>query len=69
MRFELLVSWRYLSSMRKQSLLPNRIFSVMGVGAGVMILIVVLSVMGGFERELEEKLRDRADRALGDDTE
>ncbi|MDP8247918.1 MAG: lipoprotein-releasing ABC transporter permease subunit [Candidatus Tritonobacter lacicola] len=56
MRFELFISWRYLSSMRKQSLLLNRIFSVVGVGAGVMILIVVLSVMGGFERELEEKL-------------
>lgn len=49
--YKLFISLRYLRS-RKISF-----FAVAGVGVGVMTLIVVLSVMNGFNRELRSKIR------------
>ncbi|MGQ3684590.1 MAG: FtsX-like permease family protein [Candidatus Loosdrechtia sp.] len=49
--YQLFISLRYLRS-RKISF-----FAVAGVGVGVMTLIVVLSVMNGFNRELRSKIR------------
>lgn len=56
MRFEVFISWRYLRSKSRQAFIGNRIISIAGVTVGVMALIVVLSVMSGFERELKEKV-------------
>ncbi len=54
--FELFVSKRYLLA-REESRLVSliTIVSVLGVAVGTMALIVVLSVMEGFDRELQKK--------------
>ena len=55
--YELFVSLRYLMSRRRQSFISLiTVISVGGVAVGVMVLIVVLSVMSGFETTLKERL-------------
>lgn len=55
--YELFVSLRYLKSRRRQGFISLiTLISVGGVAVGVMVLIVVLSVMSGFETTLKEKL-------------
>jgi len=49
--YKLLVALRYLRSKR------INFFSIGGVAVGVMVLIVVLSVMGGFIREMRTRIR------------
>ncbi len=49
--YKLLVSLRYL---RRKKI---TFFAVAGVAVGVMTLIVVLSVMSGFDKELRSKIR------------
>ena len=55
--YEFFVSLRYLKSRRRQGFVSLiTLISVGGVAVGVMVLIVVLSVMSGFETTLKEKL-------------
>ena len=55
--YELFVSLRYLMSRRRQGFISLiTVISVGGVAVGVMVLIVVLSVMSGFETTLKERL-------------
>ena len=55
--YELFVSMRYLMSRRRQGFISLiTVISVGGVAVGVMVLIVVLSVMSGFETTLKERL-------------
>ena len=55
--YEFFVSLRYLKSRRRQGFISLiTLISVGGVAVGVMVLIVVLSVMSGFETTLKEKL-------------
>ena len=55
--YELFVSLRYLKSRRRQGFISLiTVISVGGVAVGVMVLIVVLSVMSGFETTLKERL-------------
>ena len=57
MRFEFFVGLRYLKAKRRQAFISIITFiSVLGVAVGVMALIVVLSVMSGFERELRDRI-------------
>ena len=57
MKYEFFIGLRYLSSRRKQKFTSIiGIISILGVIIGVMALNVVLSVMGGFEQELREKI-------------
>ncbi len=57
MRYELFISLRYLRAKRKQIFISLiTILSMAGVGLGVMALIVVLSVMGGFVEDLKTKI-------------
>jgi len=57
MNYEYFIGLRYLSSRRKQKFTSIiGIISILGVIIGVMALNVVLSVMGGFEEELREKI-------------
>ena len=57
MSYELTVSLRYLKSRRRQTFISLITFiSVGGVAVGVMVLIVVLAVMSGFETSLREKI-------------
>lgn len=53
--FSLFLALRYLRP-KRTFLSIITFFSILGVTLGVMVLIVVLSVMTGFERELEEKV-------------
>ncbi|MBC7982926.1 MAG: lipoprotein-releasing ABC transporter permease subunit [Candidatus Obscuribacterales bacterium] len=59
MRYELFIGARYLRSARGSD---NRfvsfisVISMLGIAIGVAVLIVVLSVMNGFERELRERI-------------
>lgn len=57
MRFELLIAWSHLRSRRQDagvSLIA--VLSVLGVTLGVQMLIIVLSVMAGFEVDLRDKI-------------
>ncbi len=55
--FELFVARRYLTAKGKETFLSViTLISVGGVAVGVMALIVVLSVMNGFEVDLREKI-------------
>ncbi len=57
MRYELFISLRYLKAKRKQIFISVITFlSMAGVGLGVMALVVVLSVMRGFEDDLKNKI-------------
>jgi len=57
MKAELLIGIRYLTGRRKRKFISFISFiSIIGIVLGVMSLIIVLSVMGGFENELREKI-------------
>ena len=56
-RYERMVAWRYMRS-RRRPWAPSAIagFSIAGIAVGVMALIVVMSVMNGFHKELLDKI-------------
>src|SRR5262245_59887259 len=57
MTYELAVGLRYLKSRRRQMFISLiTLISVGGVAVGVMVLIVVLAVMSGFESSLKDKI-------------
>lgn len=57
MKFEFKVALRYLGSGHKNRFISIVTFiSVLGVAVGVMTLIIVLSVMSGFDSDLREKI-------------
>lgn len=57
MRYEWFIGLRYLKAKRKQTFISIITFiSVAGVMLGVMALIVVLSVMNGFQQTIKEKI-------------
>jgi lipoprotein-releasing system permease protein len=57
MSYELTISLRYLKSRRRQTFISLiSLISVGGVAVGVMVLIIVLAVMSGFETSLKEKI-------------
>lgn len=57
MSFESFIGLRYLKSKRKQTFISViTVISVTGIVVGVMALIIVLSVMTGFEEDLKEKI-------------
>ncbi|MBF0497908.1 MAG: lipoprotein-releasing system transmembrane subunit LolC, partial [Deltaproteobacteria bacterium] len=57
MNYESFIGLRYLKARRKQTFISIiTIISIAGVMVGVMALIVVLSVMSGFENDLKEKI-------------
>jgi len=59
MRYEWFIGLRYLKAKRKQTFISIiTVISVAGVMLGVMALIVVLSVMNGFQQTLKEKILD-----------
>lgn len=57
MSYELFIGLRYLKAKRRQTFISIITFiSILGVMVGVTALIVVLSVMTGFEEDLREKI-------------
>jgi len=55
--YELFISLKYLRGKRKQKFISLiTFFSIIGVMVGVMTLIIVLSVMSGFEREVRARI-------------
>ncbi len=57
MKYEWFIGLRYLKAKRKQTFISIITFiSIAGVTLGVWALIVVLSVMSGFEKTLKEKI-------------
>ncbi len=54
--YELRIGRRYLRSSGNRFLSFISLISMLGVAIGVAVLIVVLSVMNGFERELRERI-------------
>jgi lipoprotein-releasing system permease protein len=49
--YKLFLAWRYLLSRK------IIFFSIAGIAVGVMVLIIVTSVMGGFVRDVRQKIR------------
>ncbi|MBM4338313.1 MAG: lipoprotein-releasing ABC transporter permease subunit [Deltaproteobacteria bacterium] len=57
MRYEWFIGLRYLKAKRKQTFISIiTVISIAGVMLGVMALIVVLSVMNGFQQTIKEKI-------------
>ena len=57
MKYEWFIGLRYLKAKRKQTFISIiTVISIVGVMVGVMALIIVLSVMSGFEKTLKEKI-------------
>src|SRR5512143_40362 len=57
MSYSLFIALRYLKGRHKRSPISlNTVISIGGVALGVMTLIVVLSVMSGFETDLKQKI-------------
>jgi len=57
MSYELLIGLRYLKAKRKQTFISVITFiSILGITVGVTALIIVLSVMNGFEDNLKDKI-------------
>jgi lipoprotein-releasing system permease protein len=57
MRYELKIALRYLRARRKEAFISiTTIFTAVGVMIGVAALIITLSVMGGFEQSLKERV-------------
>ena len=57
MQYELFIGLRYLKAKRKQAFISVITFiSILGITVGVTALIIVLSVMAGFEETLREKI-------------
>jgi len=57
MKFELFVALRYLRSKKKERFISLITFiSIAGVALGVTALIIVISVMAGFENDLKRKI-------------
>ncbi len=57
MSYERFIGTRYLMAKRRRSVLSIiTMISVVGVALGVTALIVVLSVMGGFKKDLKQKI-------------
>jgi lipoprotein-releasing system permease protein len=57
MAYELFIGLRYLRAKRKQTFVSVISFiSILGITVGVTALIIVLSVMTGFEEDLKEKI-------------
>jgi lipoprotein-releasing system permease protein len=57
MKYEWFIGLRYLKAKRKQTFISIiTVISIVGVTVGVMALIIVLSVMSGFEKTLKDKI-------------
>ncbi|MDD2680467.1 MAG: ABC transporter permease [Candidatus Omnitrophica bacterium] len=57
MKPELMISWRYLLTRRKEKFISLiSIISILGIAIGVMALIVVIAVMTGFDQDLHDKV-------------
>ncbi|HZE60865.1 MAG TPA: ABC transporter permease, partial [Burkholderiales bacterium] len=57
MRYELMVGLRYTRARRRNRFISiNSLVSMIGIAVGVWALIVVLSVMNGFQREVRERI-------------
>src|SRR5262247_2392331 len=57
MRYELMVGLRYTRARRRNRFIGiNSLISMIGIGVGVWALIVVLSVMNGFQKEVRERI-------------
>jgi lipoprotein-releasing system permease protein len=57
MRYEWFIGLRYLKAKRKQTFISIiTLISIVGIALGVLALIVVLSVMSGFENTLKQKI-------------
>lgn len=56
-QYELFISLRYLNSKRREKFVPFiTLCSLLGIAISVLTLIVVIGVMGGFERDLKTKM-------------
>lgn len=57
MKTPIFIGYRYLTGKKESKFISFISFiSIFGIALGVMALIIVLSVMGGFEKELKEKI-------------
>ena len=57
MSWQLFVAFRYLAAKRKESFISLiSLISILGVAVGVSALIIVISVMSGFDDDLKEKI-------------
>jgi len=59
MKYELFIALRYLTAKRKEKFISIiTLMSVLGIAVGVTALIIVISVMSGFDNDLRSKIVD-----------
>ena len=57
MNWRLFIALRYLTAKRKEKFISLiSLISILGVAVGVACLIIVISVMNGFDEDLKEKI-------------
>jgi len=57
MKYELFIAKRFLKSNRKRGLLSFiNTFAILGITLGTAALVIALAIVGGFEKELKEKV-------------
>ncbi len=68
--FEILLAWRYLRAQTDNGFLSFiSVIGIVGIAIGVAVLVVVLSVMNGFEEELRARILDVTPHATLAETE
>ena len=64
-RFEWMMAFRYLRARRQEGFISVIAwFSLFGIALGVATLIIVMSVMNGFEKELQDRILGVVPHAL-----
>ena len=57
--FELFIGLRYLKAKKSQGIISfNTVLSIVIVCIGVFIIIIVISVMNGFQSQIKDKILD-----------
>jgi lipoprotein-releasing system permease protein len=57
MKLELFIAWRYLTSRRKQTLVPViSLIAILGIAAGVMAMTIALALSTGFREEIQTRI-------------
>ncbi|HQL43264.1 MAG TPA: ABC transporter permease, partial [Spirochaetota bacterium] len=57
--YELFIGWRYLKAKKSQGFISfNTFLSLFIVAIGVFVIIVVMSVMTGFQSQIRDKILD-----------
>ena len=68
MRYEIFIARRYLTARRKQAFISVITFiSVLGIAIGVMALVIAISLITGFQSDVQDKILDSTSHIMVSD--